>query len=101
MRDEVRTFTMHPADFGFACRPLSELQVASARESADVIRAVLAGAEGPPRDVVVLNAGAALYVGEAAASLEAGMTLARTTLDSGAARETLERYLPLSRMEDV
>ena len=101
VRDEVRTFTLHPADFGFACRPLSELQVSSARESADVIHAVLAGAEGPPRDVVVLNAGAALYVGEAAASLEAGMTLARTTLDSGAARETLERYLPLSRMEDV
>ena len=62
---------------------------------------MLAGAEGPPRDVVVLNAGAALYVGGAAASLEAGMTLAKTTLDSGAAQETLERYLPLSRMEDV
>ncbi len=100
-QEGVRTFTIQPADFGFACRPLSELQVSSARESADVIRTVLAGAAGPPRDVVLLNAGAALYVGDAAASLEAGVALARTTIDSGAARETLERYLPLSRMEDV
>ena len=97
----LRTLTIHPADYGLECRPLTELQVSSAQESAEIIRAVLAGASGPHRDIVVLNAGTALYAGDAAGSLEEGVALARTTLDSGAAQQTLERFIPLTHRETV
>ncbi len=97
----VRTYSINPPDYGFPCRPLTALQVSSAQESADIIRSVLAGTPGPHRDVVLLNAGAALYAGNAAASLGEGMTLARTTVDSGAAARTLERFIPLTHRETV
>ena len=97
----VRTYRIKPTDYGLPCRPLTALQVSSAQESADIIRSVLAGTPGPQRDVVVLNAGAALYVGNAAASLEDGVALARATLDSGAAARTLERFIPLTHRETV
>ena len=97
----VRTYRIKPTDYGLPCCPLTALQVSSAQESADIIRSVLAGTPGPQRDVVVLNAGAALYVGNAAASLEDGVALARATLDSGAAARTLERFIPLTHRETV
>lgn len=101
VQGRIRTFTLDPIDYGFTCRPLSALQVANAQESADIIRAILAGAAGPRRDVVLLNAGAALYVGDAAHSLEDAIALARATIDSGAARRTLEQYIPLSQLQRV
>jgi anthranilate phosphoribosyltransferase len=59
---------------------------------------VFAGVPGPRRDIVLLNAGAALYAGDAVPSLAAGVELARSTLDSGAAARTLERFLTLTHM---
>jgi anthranilate phosphoribosyltransferase len=97
----VQTYSINPPDYGFPCRPLTALQVSSAQESADIIRSVLAGTPGPHRDVVLLNAGAALYAGNAAASLGGGIALARTTVDSGAAARTLERFIPLTHGETV
>ncbi len=97
----VRTYNINPMDYGFPCRPLTALQVSSAQESADIIRSVLAGTLGPHRDVVLLNAGAALYAGNAAASLADGIALARKTIDSGAAAQTLERFIPLTHRETV
>ena len=54
---------------------------------------MLAGEQGPRRDLVLLNAGAAIYVGGGAASLEAGVAKAAEAIDSGAARDVLERLI--------
>ena len=97
----VQTYSINPTDYDLPCRPLAALQVSSAQESADIIRSVLAGTPGPHRDVVLLNAGAALYAGNAVASLADGITLARKTVDSGAAAQTLERFIPLTHRETV
>ncbi len=98
---QVHTFTVRPQEFGFNPCCLADLQVKSAQESADIIRAVFAGVAGPRRDIVLLNAGAALYAGDAVPSLAAGVELARSTLDSGAAARTLERFITLTQMVPV
>jgi anthranilate phosphoribosyltransferase len=94
----VRTFTLRPQEFGFIPCRLSDLQVENAQESASIIRSVFAGGAGPRRDIVLLNAGAALYAGDAVSSLAAGLELAQATLDNGAATRTLERFVSLTRM---
>ena len=95
----TRTFTIRPEEFGFAVCPLSGLQVGSADESAEVIRQVLAGRTGPARDIVLLNAGAALYAGDAVASLHDGIVRAKEAIDNGAAARTLEQFIPLTHLE--
>ena len=62
-----------------------------------MVRSVLAGDPGPARDVVALNAGAAILAAGAAHDLGAGVERARESIDSGAALSTLERYLELAR----
>jgi len=98
---QVRTFTVRPQEFGLAPCCLADLQVECAQESADIIRAIFAGVPGPRRDIVLLNTGAALYAGDAVPSLAAGVELARSTLDSGAANHTLERFIALTQMVSV
>ena len=94
---EVRRFRLEPEALGLRRCTLAELQVASAEESAEVIRAVLAGRPGPARDIVILNAGAAIYAADRAPSLGVGITAARSAIDSGRAREILERVACESR----
>ena len=94
-RIEIRTLT--PEQFGMKREPLSWLVVDSAEESAALIRGVLAGAEGPARDVVLLNAGAAIYAAGIAPELEAGIGLAAKALDSGAAAKKLEELITFTR----
>jgi anthranilate phosphoribosyltransferase len=93
----VRTFTLQPQDFGLHPCRLAELQVHSAQESADVIRAIFLGRSGPQREVVLLNAGAALYAGDAVSSLTDGVALACETVDSGAAARTLDRFITVTQ----
>ncbi len=95
----MHTFTIHPQDLGFTPCRLADLQVENAQESAAIIRSVCAGTPGPHRDIVLLNAAAALYAGDAVPSLTAGVELGRKTLDSGAAAKTLDRFILLSHME--
>jgi anthranilate phosphoribosyltransferase len=92
----VKTFYLHPADFGMAKAPADALRGGSAADNAAIIRRVLDGDRGAPRDVVVLNAGAALFVAGAAASVGEGMRRAVDAIDSGAARQTLDRLVTLS-----
>ncbi len=94
---EVRTFTLHPREFGFTPCRLADLQVKDAQESAAIIRAVCNGVQGPHREVVLLNAAAALYAGDAVPSIQAGVELARAALDSGAAYRTLEHFIRCSQ----
>ena len=97
----VQTMTIVPQDFGFATCSLAELQVKSAQESATIIRNVFAGIPGPHSDIVLLNAGAALYAGDAVPSLAAGIERARTAIVSGGATRALERFIALTHEESV
>jgi anthranilate phosphoribosyltransferase len=60
------------------------------------VRAVLQGDKGPPRDVVLLNSGAALYVAGSAASVQGGIRLAAESIDTGKARQKLERLVEMT-----
>src|SRR5262249_47596502 len=92
----VNTFYLHPADVGLPKAPLGALQGGDARENARVIERILDGESGPARDVVLLNAGAALLIAGAARSVEDGIAMASRAIDSGAARRTLRQLVALS-----
>ena len=87
---DVHTWSLDPATLGIAYARLSDLQVDSVDESADVIRRVLWGESGPARDIVALNAGAALLVAGTEDDLPAAVRLAEEAIETGAAQRTLE-----------
>jgi anthranilate phosphoribosyltransferase len=95
----VHTFFIHPSDFGIRKAALSELLGGDAAENAAIVRRVLEGEAGAPRDAVVLNAGAALFVAERVGSVREGINVATTAIDSGAARATLDAMVKASRAE--
>ncbi len=90
---EVTTYTLEPADFGMQSAPLESLRVGSAAESLEMIRGVLAGKPGAARDIVCLNAGAAIYVAGLAGTLAAGVEAAQAAIDSGKAAEVLQNLV--------
>ena len=87
---------LDPATFGFAPASVEDLHGGDAEASAAIVRALLAGESGPRRDVVLLNAGAALEVAGRADTLADGIALAAETIDSGAAAATLDRWVAVS-----
>jgi anthranilate phosphoribosyltransferase len=93
----VRTFHVHPADFGLPKATAADLRGGAAKHNADIARRVLAGDKGPARDIVLLNAGAALFVAGSANSVAEGIALAARAIDSGAARERLTRMAAASQ----
>ncbi len=97
----VHTFYVHPADFGFQKAAPEELKGGDAAANAAIVRRILDGEHGAPRDVVVLNAGAALFVAGRADSVSVGVKLAGQALDSGAARTTLDRMVQHSQASEI
>jgi anthranilate phosphoribosyltransferase len=93
---QIRVFEITPADAGLPPARLSDLVGGDAEVNATAIRRVLAGENEPFRDIVVLNAGAALVVAGLADNLEAGVAKAKAAIDSGAARAALERLIEVS-----
>ena len=93
----VRTSTIDPAALGFAAPQDGVIAGGDPAHNADVLRAVLGGAPGPERDVVVLNAAAAIHVAGRAESLEEAVTAARASIDEGAARERLDAFVATTR----
>jgi len=94
LRDgEVRTFTLDPLDLGLPRSRLSDLQGDDAATNAAITRSVLAGERGPRRDIVLLNAGAALVAAGLASDLREGVAQAAQAIDTGRAREVLERLV--------
>jgi len=87
----VERFEVRPEGLGIAPAPLDALVVGSVTESAQRIRAVLEGEPGPARDVVCLNAAAALVVGGVAPDLPSALTRAGASIDQGHAQRVLER----------
>ena len=96
----VNTFYLHPADVGLPKAPAGALQGGDAHENARIIDNILGGARGPARDVVLLNAGAALFIAGAAASVDEGILKASRAIDRGDAKRTLERLVAISTAEE-
>ncbi len=93
---EVRDYFVTPEEFGLARADVGTLAVADADESLALIRRVFAGEPGPARDIVALNAGAAIYAADLVEDLATGVARALEVLDSGAAGERLEALVKLS-----
>jgi len=97
----VNTFYLHPADVGLSKASAGALQGGDAQENARILTSILAGARGPAHDVVALNAGAALFVAGAAASVKDGIARASQALDTGGARRVLERLIATASAESA
>jgi anthranilate phosphoribosyltransferase len=97
----VNTFYLHPAEVGLSKASDGSLLGGDARANARIIERVLDGARGPARDVVLLNAGAALFIAGAAASVTEGILMASRAIDGGDAKRTLERLVSISTAEEL
>ena len=93
---EIREYEIHPEDFGLAMVSNRALKVETPEQSMAMLRGVLDGQEGAPRDIVLLNAGAALYAAGVVASMKDGVGRARESIDSGAARAKLNELVAFS-----
>ena len=93
----VREYEIHPEDFGLQMVSNRSLRVESAAESQEMLLSVLANTEGAAREIVLLNAGTALYAANLAGSIEHGIALAREAVASGAARAKLDEFVRFTR----
>ena len=96
-----RSTTVSPEDFGFERCAKADLKGGTPAENAATTRAILSGQQGHKRNAVLLNAGAALYIGGKADSMEKGVVLASEIIDSGAALHTLEAFVEVSNRPEV
>jgi anthranilate phosphoribosyltransferase len=94
---EITEYEIHPEDFGVPMASNRAFKVETPQESLAVMRDVLDDKPGPARDVVVLNAGAALYAANVAGSIREGIEKARVALQGGAARAKLEQLVRVSK----
>jgi anthranilate phosphoribosyltransferase len=93
----ITEYRIDPRDLGFALGSLDALRVQNADESLRLLRAALSGTPGPARDIVAINAAAALYVCGRAASLAEGVALAIAVMASGQAEQRLEAFIALTQ----
>jgi len=93
----VSEYEIHPEDFGLVMASSRALKVNTAEESKEMLLRVLDNVPGPAADIVVLNAGAALYAANVAPGIAEGMVLARQAIASGAARAKLDALVTLSQ----
>lgn len=96
-----KTSVITPEDFGFSRCTRDELKGGTPEENAAITLAILKGAKGPKRNAVLLNAGAALYIGEKAETLKDGIALARELIDSQKALAVLQKLIQISNQEEV
>jgi anthranilate phosphoribosyltransferase len=90
---EVREYEIHPEDFGLPMASHRALRVETPDDSKRMLLAVLDNQPGAARDIVLLNAGVALYAADVAATIADGIALAREALASGLAREKLHQFV--------
>ena len=96
-----RSYVVRPEDFGLERCSKEALKGGTPAENAQITLAILKGEKGPKRDAVLMNAGAALYIGGKAASMAEGIGLAAEILDSGRALETLEKLIEVSNRPEA
>ncbi len=92
----MKNYVITPEQFGIARCKKEDLVGGTPEENAEITRRILAGEKGPKRDTVLLNAGAALYIGGKAASFADGIALAAELIDSGRAAAVLEKFIAVS-----
>jgi anthranilate phosphoribosyltransferase len=97
VKGEVREYEIHPSQFGLELYDRRAIQVNTVEESKAMIQAVLENQPGPALNIVLLNAGAAIYVSGHARSVETGIERARKVIASGAARAKLDEFIAFSR----
>ena len=96
LNGDVREYTISPEEFGLErCLP-EQVQGGSPEENAEIIRSVLQGDVGAQKDIVLLNASAAIRAGGLAGSLDEGLEIARESISSGAARQKLQELCKVS-----
>jgi anthranilate phosphoribosyltransferase len=93
----VRTFAVRPEDFGMPRASIADLRGGDREQNAQIIRGLLDGESGPRRDIVLMNAAAALVAGGRARDLKEGVALAGQSIDSGEARNKLGQLIALSQ----
>jgi len=91
-----KSYTIAPEDFGFERCTKDDLKGGTPEENAKITREILGGAKGHKRNAVLMNAGAALYIGGKAETLKDGIALAAKIIDSGKALETLDKLIEVS-----
>lgn len=96
-----RSYTIKPEDFGFERCTREDLSGGTPEENAEITRGILKGEKGHRRNAVLMNAGAALYIGGKAESMKEGVRLAEEIIDSGKAYETLEKMITVSNRPEV
>ena len=96
-----RSYTIAPEDFGFERCRKEDLKGGTPLDNAGITRDILSGAKGPKRNAVLMNAGAALYIGGKADSMAEGIRLAEELIDSGKAMETLEKLIEVSNRPEA
>ena len=94
-----KTYTICPEDFGLERCTKEDLVGGNPAENAEIAKAILKGEKGHKRNAVLLNAGASLYIGGKAATMEDGVRLAAEIIDSGKAYETLQKVIEISNQE--
>ena len=94
--DMYKNYVIRPEDFGFTTCQKSDLVGGTPEENAAITRGILKGEKGPKRDAVLMNAGAAIYLGGKADSLVDGIKLAAELVDTGAAYDKLEQFIAAS-----
>ena len=94
---QIREYDIHPEDFGLQMVASRNLQVAGIAESKQKILEALDNKTGPARDIVILNAGTALYAAGVADSIADGIARARDTIASGAARSKLDQFVQVTQ----
>ena len=94
---KVREYEIHPEDFGLSMISNRGLKVADSAESKEMVLEALSNVPGTPREIVMLNSGAALYAADLAVSIEDGIAKAREVIASGAARAKLDEFVQYTR----
>ncbi|HSV35692.1 MAG TPA: anthranilate phosphoribosyltransferase [Ramlibacter sp.] len=93
----ISEYEIHPEDFGLPMASNRALKVETPEQSRQMMMSVLENQPGPARDIVILNAGAALYAANVADSIQAGIVKARAAIESGAAKARLDQLVALSK----
>jgi anthranilate phosphoribosyltransferase len=96
--DVVSLYNVAPEDFGVERAPLDAIAGGDAAHNADLIRAILAGEKGPRRDIVIVNAAAAIVAAGRAADFLEGAQIAAESIDSGAAQKKLNALIGFSKL---
>lgn len=91
--DKIKNYVLNPEDFGFEKAKPKDIAGTTPDKSAKIAKDILEGKKGPMRDIVLLNAGAAIYVGNKAKNIREGIELAKESIDSGNAYRKLNEFI--------